>query len=803
MHQNSDRAFRANRIFVDRVEPTAIVNSTCRNILDGDIQKEIFVFYGYGGIGKSKFFEELQKNLSYKDSFNIIRINLNVYEYNNVMSILLAIRRCIDIDCPEFDYATVRYYNKCHLPLSQLNEQLKNAKSTIFDVLKEIGKECADIVIPGFSYLEKAANLLPKIKDAVVKLKSEHDYKYIDELDAIDILHRLPVYLADGINKCSKIPIIIFDDYESMRNKLEGGSLCDNCDDWIFSFIRSINKGLFLFSSREKMNWGAGKCGDTAVEQYYLERLSDKDSYTFLKGVPIDNEKYIKDIMSVAQGVPIYLDMCVDLYENHVKSSSSSFDLTNVDGESITDRYLAHLSKAQIELVHILAHFQIFDIALLRYIIKQINLSIDELELQSLLEKCIFDSLDDRTYKLDGSIQKQLLLLQEKNIEEICINLLLKCLSNDGLVCAEDRLFHYESLCNLISSRKDPLDKKQQELLFICVNRVLDAGYWTSLDGLTSMYLSDDEYHHLLLYIRAQREKREGNLQDALLLAEEIAIDAKAFGNYRFAPLLLKTQIIHLLGDYDGAVKGYKEVVDKIELFDLEEKDEKSYVLAQLKLADVNFLNGRFVKAKKSLKAIKFEEDKSLEIEYLRIKAHIHRFNLDFENAKELYESGLEACETNTKPHGMLLNNLAEIYCIREPELAIKYGQRAIKENGLLNANIEIGKTHAALSVAYARLGYYDEALRHANESVDLQTKTGYKSGILFGYFALCYSHYKAGKRDEYDMCLAAMKNLYEEIGTYEYVVRFAEYLYSGSFNTDGIDWLDEDEMNERVRILL
>lgn len=799
MEKNS--RFRANRIFVDRIEPTAIVNNTCTQMLQGQLNKKVFVFYGYGGIGKSKFLDELQKNVIYLDEFDIIKINLNIYEYNNVISILLAIRRSLNIDCTEFDYATIQYYNKCRLPFSQLAEQLKTAKSTMFSFIKDSAKNCGDIFIPGFSYFEKIAGLFPKFKELFSRLKNEKKYKYMDDIDANTLLKQLPTYLANGINEYKKKIILVFDDYESMKNKLNGGSLSNSCDEWVFNFLKNINKGIFIISSREKMNWSQNKISDTPIEQYYLERLSEKDSRLFLSSVPIENEEYVNAIINVAQGVPIYLDMCVDLYENHIKQGSSTFNLGDVDTESIINRYLAHLSMAQGELVHVLANIEVFDFDFLKFIIRELNFAIDELELKDLLDKCIFEKLDSEDYKLDASIQKQLLILQESRIANSCLAILLKYLANNSAVCLNNLLSYFESACKLLNKVK--CDKKEKEMLFVCINHVLNAGYWTSADALARTYLDNEEYGHFATYIQAQKEKREGNLVDALNLAETLIQKMKEFGAYKFSVQLLKTQIVHLLGNYDDAVKGYNDVVNKMELFDLEQKDEETYILAKLKLADINFLKGNFIEAKKSLKSLRINDNKNLEIECLRIKAHIHRFNLDFENARDLYESGLEQSETDKKARAMLLNNLAEIYCVRQPDLAIEYGKKSLEENGLLSANIEIGKSYAALSIAYARKYDFENALHYAEKSVALQSKIGYKSGELFGYFALCYLDYCKGNREGYEQNLKKMKEIYAQIKTYPYVVKFAEYLSTEKWCEDDISWLEDCEMEERVKILL
>ena len=799
LFQKEPTIFRANKLFVDRSEPTCMINEKCAEIVAGELKKKYIVFYGYGGIGKTKFFSELKNRLIYPDSFYTVKVNLNVYEYNNVVSILLAIRRSLSFDAPQFDYAVVQYYKKCGLPFSELQDKFATVNSSVMEIVKDVSKEVAGSVIPGFSYIEKVMDLAPNVKSIFNRIKNDRIYKEIDELDQGELIKMMPIYLANAINGEDKKIILMFDDYDSMRNKLNGGSLCESCDEWVLTLLEKIEYGLFLFSSRERMSWVGHKKVSEHFAQYFIERLSDEDARYFLENIPIENEEIVKNIISLSKGIPIYLDMCVDLYVDFLKSEEEVFDLSNLDVSTITVRYLAHLSEAQNELVRILSNLKSFDLDIIWYIIKRDNLSIDTIQLNLLLEKCLFNKLDNNTYKLDASIRKHLLETNGDFITDNIFSLLLDYLSEEKETIGEATYSCFESLCMLISEKRRVLNQKQIEKLFKCTNNLLDFGYWSRLHELFTHYLPRETYAPLIKYVYVQKLKREGALAKAHLLAKELLSESKWFGCYQCSIELLENQISHLLGNYETAIKKYKQIYEYMEMLMLDISDKRTYILAKLKYADLLFLKGDFPGALMVLRGIDVSGNTDLTIELARIQGHIMRFNLKHDFSEQRYSYAYGICSGDLKGKGALLNNLADVNCIREPEEAIKYVKEALKINSLIHAKIEIGKGYATYSVAETRLGNYKEAKKLAQNAISIQRESGYLSGELFGYFALAYCHHFEKNTDGYSFAISKMEEIVNRIDMYRYVLYFAKSLSGAEQSDHGIKWIEpiEDKLGD------
>ncbi len=795
--------FRANRIFVDRAEPSEMLNAACQRVINGTIDKKILVFYGFGGIGKSKFIDEFKNRLFYED-INIIKVNLNTYEYNNVLSILIAIRKKLEIDVPAFDYAAVRYYNKNGLPFSKLNDELDTAKSAVLSALKDIVKEGSSAVVPYFSNIEKIASFLPKFRKIFKLLRENVDYAYIDALNGDALLKLMPKLLADGINKSKKTYLIAFDDYESMRNKLDKGSLCESCDEWVANLIQRMDTGVFVFSSREKMKWTSKLSERVELEQYYLDRLADEDARYFLEQIPIEDEKCIKDIIRASGGIPIYLDMCVDLYEHHLEKNAREFDLSEINTKTLTERYMAHLNPTQNEIVSLTSLIDVFEYDFIWFCARELNLSVDSIQLRSLFEKCLFEDLEDDCYKLDRGIRAHLLRSISADALRNMPALLLKYLANPNISSSRKAFSYFEAFWMLAEEYGISLSAREREDLFDAVNNMIDLGHWTNAYTVMSEKLKDDEYKPFLIYLKAQKLKREGDLNSARSVAEELKPYAKQFGRRRYAVELLETQILHLLGNYGEASEKYRKLADHMEMLELENYDKRSYLMAKLKYADLAFLMGRFGESMNTLRSISAAVfgNVDLEVEHARIRGHIMRFNLLHDMAEEIYSDALERCDNDIKGQGSLCNNLAEINCIRAPEAALEYAKKANEINFAINAGIERGKTHAAEAIAYARLEDWGNSEARALDAIELQTKNRYKAGILFGYFALAYCRYFKGDLDGYADCIRKMEELQSEMGTYGYVVLFAKYLNDRAVDTSETEWL-EDGISERMELLV
>lgn len=797
-------SFRANKIFVDRINPTELVISTCKSLLNNK-EKQIIVFYGFGGIGKTRLLTELCAKCNNIDQVKAIKIGLNTYEFNNIISILLAIRKKVNIDMPVFDYAVFQYYNKTGLPLDSVKAQFKDIKSSLISGMVKVAEECADIFVPYFSYVKKFFSLVPEIKNIYNHLKNKEIFQQIEQMEVNELLNFMPRILAEYINKSKNLYVIMFDDYESMRNKLDKCSVCDDCDEWIFSLFKNIEKGLFLFAAREKLNWDLKPVIASYTKQYLIDKLSGEDARTFLSSVPINDNALIENIIGIADGIPLYLDMCVDLYEDFISGNNKEFNLNDVDTSTIIERYLRHLSENQHNAVKYLAILDVFDIEFARYLLKKLNVSLDEIQLSNLLSKCLFEQIDeDNTYKLDTSIKNHMsALLSEEMMEKVAYALM----DFIEISVSQNRLInltrYYEMIIKIIGYTGITLEDVYKYQLIRCTNLMLDMGYWTSLDNIVRHNLCERDcsayYQALISYIKCYYQKRTGDLNLAKQTAENLLLNKKWFGCYEYSIDLLFTQIIHLLGQYNVAMDRYSSIIGEMELFDLNTKDVRSYSLCKLKYADLLFLKGKFKTSLERLKEIVLPANctPDLEVEYRRIKAHIYRFNFDFDTAAKLYEFALNNTAKDYKSKGALLNNLTEVNCFVNPTKAIEYGNQSLEFNKIIDSAVECGKTYAALGIAYSKIKSFEEAVKAIDEAFLIFDKVGYKSGKIFTLFSkLVYVIIKNKNRTkECKEIIEQMENIYKEIEVYKYLIIYVRILCGlNTGNEDGIEWLDRDK---------
>lgn len=125
-----------------------------------------------------------------------------------------------------------------------------------------------------------------------------------------------------------------------------------------------------VIASRERLRWDMedDQWGEF-LNQHRLNNLSESDSRWFLEKVPVADEKIIDFIVKNAKGVPLFLDMCVDIYES-LRNETGTVTLEQYmaqsasyksKGSNIIDRYLRHLSQKQNNAIKVLSSVHTFD----------------------------------------------------------------------------------------------------------------------------------------------------------------------------------------------------------------------------------------------------------------------------------------------------------------------------------------------------------------------------------------------------------------------------------------------------------
>ena len=73
--------FKAQKLFTDRVEPTAVFEQSIQTI--NEKAQEILVYYGKGGIGKTSLLKKLTAKVPKDCSFHSVFISLEAYLFES------------------------------------------------------------------------------------------------------------------------------------------------------------------------------------------------------------------------------------------------------------------------------------------------------------------------------------------------------------------------------------------------------------------------------------------------------------------------------------------------------------------------------------------------------------------------------------------------------------------------------------------------------------------------------------------------------------------------------------------------
>ena len=786
--------FQAQKIFTDRVEPRAVFRKSIAAWEEKS--QEIITYYGKGGIGKSKLLKsileqsgDIYSELGQSKIHNIF-ISLDAYEYANPVNILMSIRNSVTGDCGLFDYALVQYCSKAKLSVDEIMEKNDVLSSPVMDVLNEVISIGTSSACIPTAIMKKCISF---IKDMRFKEKYKEEIEELDGLNEFDIFERLPYYLGVCISYAASKGdrhVIFLDSYESALLRTVSMTPSVGNEDWLKELFLSSEQIRLVIASRDKIRWEKeDEDWKEFLNQHLLQNLSDEDSKWFLEQVPIRDGEVIAAIVNHAGGVPLYLDMCVDIYEAGV-NENKPFDLSPLQkGEKVIDRYIRHLTKRDKFAVRILSMPRVFDREYAVSLLKKENLDYNGDEMEELLEKSIILPLEEikGLYKVDESVRLHLHEQMEEHVRKEIVSQMLCCIregknKNNFTFFAGIMELVFENPVYIGEMGEEGLAEQLLELTEYYGN----AGYWNELHTLYTKY-SDTKYSDSqnpltmalitleeLLYLR-----RTGRLEEARAFAKEHPLQKEQLGVWFYFYRYFIIQIGHLQGRYDESLAGYKELLGEMDLIKTL-IPVHIYNMVSMKYADLLFLKGRFSESLKIVEMLLENHQTPLvdKIELLRIKGHIYRFNHKYEQAQLIYQSAMKLVMDNGLKayQGKLANNMTETLCMKQPEEALIWYEKSADENGAIGNDIELGKSQAAASAAYTVQGQMEEAVGMALEAIATAKKTGYKSGELFGLAALCYAYGKKGSSTEeaYDnLC-----DLAAEINVYPYIVmQIADFL--------------------------
>ncbi|MEC5423307.1 hypothetical protein QGM71_07315 [Virgibacillus sp. C22-A2] len=740
--------FQAVRKFTDRVEPTKVFNSSVDGLLNESDQFKVLVYYGFGGIGKTKLLNELKELVHRKTSDENIKdvhsvfISLDSFEFNSPTDILLAIRNQLKVPAILFDYALVKYWSAIGKSSIDIKKRLRE-DSPVWGVL-DYGSNLSGGVIPVGLISKSFSSLQDKYYATFSKYKFE--IEQINSTDPMKLWEMLPYFLGlaieDAYEKKGIKHIFYFDAYETMLRKLEDKAISQSPEEWIKELIGASEKGLFLIGSREYIKWGEQNPEwSNYLDQHILGRLSEIDAAYYLNSVPIVEQDIRNGIIKSAKGVPLYLDLCVTIYETKkAKGKKLNAEDFNIAEHEVIERFLRHLSKQEQELVKLLSVMGIFDYDYFKNIIQAFSIGYPTSMFTDFVEKSIVSKIDEnvKLYKLDESINTYILKKMDIDVVEEVLDEALEYILKNSRNYSDDVLLKlYGRVCNIQHLIEFPslsyVEKFVQASFYF-----IERGNWVDVGNLVQengTKQKSDKLINASNLIKSVFWRRTKDLDFALEILNSVHMTREYFGEVYTVALFQKANIIRLSGDYNKANDLYNQLLAIIQK---KEGNSSFFIKVQRQYADLKFLQGDFQKALKMLQELLKHDVSPIELaETHRIIGHIYRFNWFFKEAENEYKKALEIAKQSNLIglEGKVYTNLIETLCWQRPKEGLSYLEKATEIHEMLDSTIELGKVYAAAAVCY-RKEDQNKSVHYANESIKMQEKVGYKSGVLFGVVA-------------------------------------------------------------------
>ncbi len=816
-------ATQAVKKFTDRDNAKEAFNRNLGDYLSGHIRFKVLTYYGVGGIGKTSLLRELQrlaKEMSGSEQKKLccITVDFDSDSIGSAVDALYAFRQRWPGKCPLFEFALAKYWAAQGKSLDQIKRHVIREDSLLFDLV-EAGSSFADVFAP--------AKLVKKLYSKGAEFIQRHGdlsqrFEEIETLSEGQLAEWLPVLLGEEIqkwlNNTDNKLLLFVDGYERLlsKDRFKLGKLIG--DEWLRESIGATENGLYIICGRNYLSWeDLNPEWAVFIEQHVLGELASEDANTFLMGIPVEDGVIRQSIVSASHGVPLYLDLCASIYilKKQAGEPVTEADFQGTEGRVI-DRFLNYLDKEQAEAVRALSSIESFDKKLFGEITKSLNIGIPV---------TLFDDFCSASYaeyiKESNTLAKIHDIVRAYLRPNIAVDDLLTIVN---IVFSEAQrsnshqdharlVWLIRGLMPSLASGRVALDHEKLLGLFVFCADLADVGFIDEImeigDCLSMIPISAclDDLRLIGDAIRAYCLRRASRLNEAT----EIYLSISGNELSRLAPELRlrirynAAHVSHLLGKYSHAKAEYQAIVREIAVT-VSQSNTRTRHLARRQLGDLLMLEGGFTEALNLFEECQETEDADQlwKLECRRFIGHVYRFNWMFREAVQFYsEIAEQSKQCNLKGmYGKALVNLTEIYCITDPDRAIETGEQAIELCDACGNRIEVGKALTALSLAAMRKGNIQDSQQYLSQAEDVQTSTGYRSGLVFVEYARSCILFALGKDELLNTSLSNIEALVEELGVYQFLSREAWSICGrGDIRTvaSAYSWVDKSHTEDEI----
>ena len=745
LQKKSDDSEHIGIDFIDRDCYLHLVHRSYQKIIQNCTELKIIFLYGAGGFGKTTLLQNCLKIMD-NPSAVPLHINLEITDRDNQLDILIKFRKKLPSKhfYPLFDYAIQILWK--NLNTSQIDSSfLDFTQNNLWTFIKS----GADVVaaISAINVAPAAtADLLEIIYTKLKSLYGKHSIsKFLENINSMpsyELIEKLPVLLGLDIHKAflNEKLVFVIDSYQQYSRHLIDPT------NWLVNLINTIGYGLFVITSREKIDWS------DALSRYVVPQELDE--------LPVDeveaalNEKFapnpqlLKNIIKTTGCIPIYLDLAVKSLTPDDWKNPSYHQFYFKDKRDIVYRFLIHLPENEQQTIMTLSIVQIFNEEIFEYLIKDLNLPVSVTSFTNICKRSLVRNImyDDCFYKIHDAISK--------NISNITDEAAISRIIESYIKIVRDRIIYhctsaqynmlFKHIIELIITNNLSVSETDTERILDIYFAIKESLLFFNCDDIKS-FASYEPLNNLYRFLKALSDERSDS-RKRLDLLESIPEESAYFGKH-IKSLQLMTGYLKAL--CEGS-QWLTPVVTKINN-SLSNSDKKEWYYGQTKIfyGDNCIAYGKFQTGLKELQKYKDDlchliDKKNDYFQVIRHIAHGYRFNMFLDKAESEYRSTIE--EDDAHPTLLqkvyILTNICETCCYLKPDEVFKIKNEAFGLAQSFNDLKSKGKICYSLAIAYLHKKEYELAEQCINDSIEYIRQDGYLAGELYAYMARAYYEY-------------------------------------------------------------
>ena len=735
-------------------------------------RKNVLVYYGVGGIGKTTLSQELEKRFTRtpargKPARAAIRFDFSESGGLDMESYALRLRAGLGHlarTWPAFDIAFSVYWQRAH-PGESLDEfisrdsVLRRAAHGVglSDQIASTIAEVIGLTLPGTAKAAQALSglLYGHARKTIVRHRTLRDCDLLsDLLDAeadAETLSYLPYLLAwdlDRIPSPRPRAAVLLDTFEEITSRNTS-----DMERWLQRSAYLMPNVLFVITTRNRLDWAdrahtreldfagpqrwphlaAGYAGDEP-RQHLVGYLSaaDADSYLLAaltdRGRPAISAAIRSRIVPASAGLPLYLDLAVTMFLDILaRGETPAMEDFGQPLPAVTARILRDLSRDERDLLRAAALLDTFDLGMCRAACPHVPDS----ALLRFKDRPFLEMDPDRTwpYSLHETLRDAV-----RDADADLRDSWSPRERADAAARAGDYLRQAAASAAASGDRSTQVSAVQQAIrlclltgqyfgwLTSAAQALLASGGWGLLPDAAPG--AAGPVSALLLGLQGARERRSGHLDNAIaLINQALAQPGPPPPLHRFL-LLHRGHALRVAGRYFAGAADY-------ELLWQEPGD--FHADAGYWLADYKFLKGRFSEALSDLQRL-HEPPADLRGEILRLQGHIYRVNGLFDRAEAHYREALDLARgtASIAAEGKALTDLFQTLAWSRPADGLAIRERGLEVNEALRNQAEIVKIRAAAAVALTSLGDLEEADAEIERALALAKDCGYRGGLVW-----------------------------------------------------------------------